>query len=132
MVSPPSAKLIPPANEAVEPSGGRARNPIAAADPHLLNRHNVAFVTGAGKHLVQALFPFRFGRPRARGAQIKRALSASFCIRQASYLIDQAKGKSPHASLVVSRTTNRASLELLDVLQRRPVVERLPDAQVKI
>jgi hypothetical protein len=27
---------------------------------------------------------------------------------------------------------NRASLELLDVLHRRPFVERLPDAQVKI
>jgi hypothetical protein len=89
-------------------------------------------VTGAGEHLVQALFPSDSRRRAARGAQIKRALSASFCLRQASYLLDQAKGTSPHASLVVSRTTTRASLRHLDVLQRRPVVERLPDAQIKI
>ena len=62
----------------------------------------------------------------------KHALRASFCIPRASYLLDKAKGNLPHASLVISRTTDRANLGLLDVLHRRPFVERLPDAQVKI
>jgi hypothetical protein len=62
----------------------------------------------------------------------KHALSASFCIWRASYLLDQAKGNTPHASLVVSRTTDRASLDFLDVLRHRSFVEGLPDAQVKI
>jgi hypothetical protein len=41
---------------------------------------------------------------------------------------------TPHASLVVNPapTTARARLAFLDVLHRRPFVERLPDAQVEI
>jgi len=36
---------------------------------------------------------------------LTNALLRKFCIWQASYLLGQAKGASPHASLVVSRTT---------------------------
>jgi hypothetical protein len=55
---------------------------------------------------------------RLEDAELTSALLRKFCIRQASYVLDQAKGNVAHASLVVSRTTNRASLELLDVLHR--------------